>query len=708
MRPVFSPFSRHLLPGRILPKRMLVRVPVSSLAIGAVPLSDGNFFHWGGLQDHPVAWMITALSWSIGLGILLLVGRWRLRVHREKSRTDLALHQSEERYRSFFEYGTDGIVVLDPKTARLLEFNDQACRQLGYTREEFLDLNLTDIEVLETSPEMAGHVRRIMEIGHDDFETLHRAKGGDIRNVHVTAQYIQIKGTGIFHAIWRDITVRKRAEEALRNSQESLASLFEHAMVGIYRTSMDGRIMMANPAMCNMFGFATVEELSNCRFEDNPTYELARFHEELDTKSRVDGLESHWTKPNGEVVLLRESARIVQDASGQPLYFEGIVEDITERKRAEDEKARLQAQLLQSQKMESLGLLAGGVAHDMNNVLGAILMTASAHRDQLSEGDPQHRAFDMIATAAKRGGEMVKSLLGLARQNPAEERELDLNHIFQEQVRLLERTTLAKVRIALDLDPRLKRIRGDASLLAHAVMNLCVNAVDAMQESGKLTLRTRNLDDGWIEARVMDTGIGMSAEVMAKAMDPFFTTKGAGKGTGLGLSMVYGTVKSHRGRMEIHSEPGRGTEVALCFPAWESAATLAEPLAKPRPGEVSRLLDVLLVDDDELIQRSMGSLSSVSGLRVNAASSGEEALSLLEGGLHPDVVILDMNMPGLGGAGTLPRLRELLPQAPILLVTGRADEATLALAESSPGVSVLPKPFSLGELQQRLEPLRRS
>ena len=606
------------------------------------------------------------------------------------------------RYRTFFEHGEDGIVILDPATTRIIDFNDQACRQLGYTREEFARLSLADLEVQETPTGSMEHVRRIVAQGHDDFETLQRTKSGEVRNVHVTARDIRTPGTEIYHCIWRDITEQKRAESAEARSRESLASLFEHAVMGLYRTSMQGRIMMANQAMCRMFGYASLEELAGCRLEENPTYDVQRFRRELEAHSKVEGLESQWTKPSGEVVTLRESARLVRDASGNPLYFEGIVEDVTELKRAEEEKARLQAQLVQSQKMESLGQLAGGVAHDMNNVLGAILFAASAQRQEEDQDSAAWWAFDMITQAATRGGEMVKSLLGLARQSPGEMRELDLNLVLGEELRLLERTTLSRIRLELELDPALGPVRGDGSLLAHAFMNLCINAVDAMSEGGTLTLRTRNVEGRWAEVHVEDTGTGMPKEVLDKAMDPFFTTKEVGKGTGLGLSMVYGTVNAHNGQMEIRSEPGCGTQVVLRFPV--SEAQVPEPASEGGPGPLteSRRLHVLLVDDDELIRRSMAALSATGRLDVTPAACGEDALILLEGGLRPDAVILDMNMPGLGGQGTLPRLRELCPQVPVLLATGRADQTAQTLAGTHAGVSLLPKPFSHEALLRRL------
>ena len=202
---------------------------------------------------------------------------------------------------------------------------------------------------------------------------------------------------------------------------------------------------------------------------------------------------------------------------------------------------------------------------------------------------------------------------------------------------------------------------------------------------------------------VEDTGTGMPKEVLEKAMDPFFTTKEVGKGTGLGLSMVYCTVKAHHGQLEIQSEPGRGTRVRICFPACETPSQVPGPVAEPRSPSAIRGLSVLLVDDDELIQASFRAILEVLGHSVTGALSGEESLGELEAGFQPDVVILDMNMPGLGGTGTLPRLRALLPKVPVVLSTGRIDQTALDLASAHLGVTLLSKPFSMKELQQQLE-----
>jgi CheY-like chemotaxis protein len=384
-----------------------------------------------------------------------------------------------------------------------------------------------------------------------------------------------------------------------------------------------------------------------------------------------------------------------------------MLEDITERRQAETEHQRLQTQFIQAQKMESLGSLAGGVAHDMNNVLGAILGLASAHAEDQAPGSPCRLALETIVKAAERGGKVVKGLLSFARNAPADEQELSMNEILQEEARLLARTTLFKVRLELDLASDLRPVLGDGGALALALMNLCINALDAMPEGGTVTLRTCNVEPAWVEVQVEDTGVGMPQEVLEHAMDPFFTTKGLGKGTGLGLPMVYSTVKAHHGHMEIRSQPGLGTCVTLELPASEPKGPAQAPALGTSPGASQGGLQVLVVDDDELVQASMGILLHVLGHDATIVGSGEEALVRVQG-LMPDLVILDMNMPGLGGKGTLPRLRSLFPSLPVLLATGRVDQAALDLVESDGNTILLAKPFTLQDMRAKIAGVTRN
>jgi len=898
-----------------------------------------------------------------------LFREWHLRA--EGKRMDHELRASEAKFRSLAESSTDFIMRYD-RQGRHTYLNPAALEMLDMKGADILGKTHLECGFPEELCRFwEARIQQVIETGQPsqlefEFEGPHGLATHDWR---LTPEFDAKGSVYSVLGVSRDITERKRAEVALRESQESLAGLFEHAVLGLYRTTVEGRPLMANKALCKMFGYESFEELAKADehsprvdHEVNPTYSRARFRKEIEEKGRVVGLESVWTKANGERVTLRENARAVRDVAGNLLYFEGIFEDITEQKRVEEalraskelftkafatspdaiainrqedgvyiainegftrmsgyseadvlgrsavgeplslwvdlkdrerliaglkdkgevtdleaafrmkdgrqitglmsaklleikgettilsitrdiserkqaevalresegrfrellesvdfvavqgygsdgttqywnraserlygyspeeaigrnlldliipvemrsevkcaiqkmretgqtipsselllmrkdgsrvpvysshaivnvpgrppemfcmdidlterklveeQQRHLQAQLQQAQKMESLGSLAGGVAHDMNNVLGAILGLASAHLELQPVDSPAHRAFDTISQAAIRGGKMVKSLLSFARQSPAEALELDMNAILREEVHLLERTTLAKVRLEMELAPDLRPVRGDASALTHAFMNLCVNAVDAMPEHGTLTLRTRNVDSEWIEVMVEDTGIGMPKEILEKALDPFFTTKEPGKGTGLGLSMVYSTVKAHQGQLEIQSEPGRGTCVRLRFPACEVPPQAAEAPAGVQTEAPPGGLNVLLVDDDELIQSSMQAILEVLGHRATGVCSGEEALARLEGGVRCDVVILDMNMPGLGGAGTLPRLRALRPTLPVLLATGRADQTALDLIEAHSNLTLLSKPFTIKELQGYLQGLGR-
>ena len=377
------------------------------------------------------------------------------------------------------------------------------------------------------------------------------------------------------------------------------------------------------------------------------------------------------------------------------------------RQASQAEQARLEQQLRNAERLESLGSLAGGIAHDMNNVLAAILGLASANLEAHAPDSRAYRAFNTIIKAALRGGQMVKSLLSLARQSPAEVQEININGLLQEEMHLLEHTTLSRIRLELDLAATLPAVAGDAGALSHAIINLCVNAVDAMPDQGQLTIRTRLLPNGWVEVQVADTGSGMPEAVLAKAMEPFFTTKAQGKGTGLGLAIVYSTVKAHRGQMEITSTPGRGTCVFLRFPPSRSAAA-PEPVPAQLQVQDRPALEILLVDDDELVQASGKALLETLGHRSTLAASGEVALDLLAAGFRPDAVILDVNMPGLGGAATLPRLRTLLPGLPILLSTGRVDQQALELVGAHAPVTLLPKPFTLKDLDEALGGLKPS
>ncbi len=595
-------------------------------------------------------------------------------------------------------------------------FNETWAGMLGWTLAELAPINIQTWETLCHPDDFKEAHQRLQQhfTGQQpyyDVEFRMRHRDGHWVWIHDRGRVITRTQDGqplLMFGTHSDISQRKLAEEAKREALDRLQKIAARVPGVVYqfRLRPDG-------SSCFPFASEAIRDIYGVSPEDvreDAAKVFAVLHpEDLPAVAASIQASARDLTPWQQEYRVRREDGITQTVLGNALpqleadgsvLWHGFITDITERK-------ALEAQFHQLQKLDSLGTLASGVAHDMNNVLGAILGLASMHVEVQPAGSPAQRAFETITRACDRGGGLIQRLLGFARQGLAEERELDLNALIQEEVRLLERTTFAKVHLDMDLAAELHPMRGDANALSHVLMNLCVNAVDAMPENGTLTLRTRNSNPGWIEVHVEDTGIGMTREVLQKAMDPFFTTKAQGKGTGLGLSTAHSIVLAHRGRLELQSEPGRGTKVLMRFPACAPVPLLQEAEAIADRGASASTLKVLLVDDDELIQTALQSILEALGHSVVLAPSGEQALAELAGGYQPDVVILDLNMPGLGGAGTLPRLRALRPTLPVLLATGRADQAALDLIAAHPLVTLLPKPFGVKELHQHLDPLGR-
>ena len=418
----------------------------------------------------------------------------------------------------------------------------------------------------------------------------------------------------------------------------------------------------------------------------------AQAKEELNIEWRVNGL-------GGEERWLMSRGRPTLDANGNATDYIGIVIDITDRKVLEREKVGMLMKVQQAQKLESLGSLAGGIAHDINTALAIILTVSSTNIKKHEAESATYKALSTIIRAAEKGGEMVKNLLSFSRNRPAAEVEIDLNDLLQKEGMLVQHAVPIGVKINHDLQEGLRPIIGDSNGLISAVINLCVNASDAMPDGGDLTIRTRNLNDNRVELQIQDTGQGMTEEVLRRATEPFFTTKPSGKGTGLGLALVYNMVTSHKGELDIQSKLGEGTTISLRFPVCDSHVRASEE--KKETQQVEQL-SILLVDDEDLLREVVKESLEFLGHRVRDVSRGEAAVVLFESGSFPDLVILDMSMPGLGGKQTLLRLRELNSHVPILFSTGLSDQSAVELVAENPGVFLLPKPFTVDELKETL------
>jgi signal transduction histidine kinase/CheY-like chemotaxis protein len=370
-----------------------------------------------------------------------------------------------------------------------------------------------------------------------------------------------------------------------------------------------------------------------------------------------------------------------------------------ERKRSDEDRRRLEAQMLRFEKLDCIGSLAGGVAHDMNNVLAAIMGVTSMLRERFQNDPSVAASLDLVLQASQRGRKLVTGLSDFARVQLEDAAPLDLNDLVRQEVELLGRTTFNRIQLETVLAEPLPLIFGEASALGNVLMNLSINAIDAMPEGGRLTFRTRRLADGGVELSLTDTGHGMTPEVRAKALDPYFTTKPPGKGTGLGLSIVFGTMKAHRGSVDIESEPGAGTTIHLQFPPFEAAGH--EPSAELAVPQVqtSRALRILLVDDEEMIRESTTSLLQHMGHCVEAADNGREGLDRLLGEQPFDLVVLDQNMPGMTGLETLKELRELHSKLPVIFSSGLVTDSLSDVLAAHSHVWLLTKPFVYAELR---------
>jgi two-component system, cell cycle sensor histidine kinase and response regulator CckA len=617
------------------------------------------------------------------------------------------LAASERKFSNIFHMSPDAIDLTHIETGILVELNQSYVKMFGYSREELIGRSTlpSDLGIWVRTEDRDQHVAELLAHGIViGREAMLRRKDGAIFIAELCSSVLEIKGECYNLSLARDITAQKRAEEALRESNQRLELAIASANLGIWDRNLLEDTEVWSDRLYAIYGMqprAVPPDFKawarDILHPDDRAAAVAAIEAAIAGERSYD-MEFRTINPDGTIRHVKSRGHVLRDPAGRAVRIIGINLDRTGEVETEAEQRRLQAELQHAEKLESIGSLAGGVAHDMNNVLAAIMGMSSAMRTTCADSDPQASSLDTIIRACARGRDVVRSLLYFARMDLEAPGPVNLNLLAGEMVHLLSYTTLQRIRISTDFQEPLCWIEGDSGALSHAMINLCVNAVDAMPEGGSLELRTR-CSASEVTLSIKDSGEGMDAEVRRKAVEPFFTTKPVGKGTGLGLAMVYGTMKAHKGSLEIRSQPGQGTEIILAFPAMPGPPDAAP--AEPAPAGTLRLR-ILLVDDDELIRMSIGPMLTALGHEVHTAGSGLEALERLQTGLEVDLVILDMNMPGLNGAETLTGLLALRPGQTVLMATGYSDEAVAPLLEGRPNVHSLRKPFSIKEIQSKL------
>ncbi len=503
-----------------------------------------------------------------------------------------------------------------------------------------------------------------------------------------------------------DITGRRRAQEELKKSEKKHRLLVERSPFGVVVTDRSGNIVEVNPAACKLAGLPREELIGVSALDFMTTPEsretALQFLEELSLDSRMD--ETVFVGPDAR--LFRVNTTVFQK---DPFLMYSTVEEITE-------KQRMEQQLRQSQKMEAIGTLAGGVAHDMNNVLAAIMGLACALEAEMQPGD--HKLDDVleILEACKRGRDLTRNLLGFARRGKHATETFGLNQTVKEVETILRHTLPKKVIIDTRLDEQLFSINGDPNQLNHALMNLCINATEAVSGEGRLSITTENIRDGdsdsaahregkfgkRVRLRVSDTGMGMDSHTLEKCFEPFFTTKPKGQGTGLGLSMVYGTVVNHGGTVSVQSEPGRGTTVTIELPANDAAAASERPRRK-QALSLSGTGTIMLVDDEAAIRSAGKKLLSKLGYTVLLAEDGERALETYRQNKDEiSLVMLDLIMPRMDGVEALTKLRQINPEVRVLLMSGFPGGEAAQEVSAMGASGFLQKPFELQDLAEQV------
>ena len=506
-----------------------------------------------------------------------------------------------------------------------------------------------------------------------------------------------------------DITERKQAEETLHRSEERLRKAQQVAHVGSWIWNIKADRLEWSDEMYHIFGIekdlfqGVLAEVVAQAIHPDDRAAVEQSNLSVTKQGTPVPLEYRIIWPDGTVrVVWAEAGEITFDEAGEPAILTGIVLDITERRHAEEERRKLEKRMSQGQKLEALGVLVAGVAHNINNVLGVIMGTASLREQRVP--DPADReAYQSIGKACRRGREVVKSLVHFAQPTLSTQDPFELNALLKEVCLLLENTTRNRVQVIESLAEEPLWMLGDAGSINHALMNLCINSLDAMATVGTLTLRTAILEDNKVEVSVEDNGEGIPPEVLAHVMDPFYTTKEVGKGTGLGLSMTYGAVKAHGGTIEISSQPGQGTVVRLRFPRIP-APTQVDAISPPAPSLASK--KVFLVDDEEDVRFLMARMLKQAGVhQVKTFPGGAEVLKDLQSKELPDLIILDQNMPRMTGVQVMAAVQDLYPDLPILISSGQPDIEAWDILKQ-PNVGVISKPFSVNEIQAKLAELQ--
>ncbi|GAB4109262.1 MAG: hypothetical protein Kow001_09130 [Acidobacteriota bacterium] len=609
------------------------------------------------------------------------------------------------------------VYLFDADSWRFRFVSQGAQRNLGYAMEQLRQMTPLDLTPEFDTESFSQMVAPLLagEKAYQAFETVHRRADASLYPVEVRLQLFEYEGERVFLALILDLTERRRAEA----ERARLVQAIEQTADTILITSPEGAIQYVNPAFAAATGYSREEVLGrNPKLLKSGLHDEAFYRDLWETITSGRTWKGRFINRRKDGTLYQEESTIspVVDEKGRIVNYLAVKRDITRQLAAAEEKARLEEQLHHAQRLESVGRLAGGIAHDFNNMLGVILGYGESILEQLREGDPLRQEVEEIMRAAQRSSALTRQLLAFSRRQTLKPEVIDLNTVIRNMEKLLGRLIGEDIRLRLMLSENLHPVLADPSQMEQVIMNLAVNARDAMPAGGTLILETSNqrltpeytqthteTEPGdYVMLAVTDTGIGMDREVMSRIFDPFFTTKEHGRGTGLGLSVVYGMVKQSGGHIWVYSEPGRGTTFKIYLPKSEERVQPEEKRAEKAPAARGVGL-ILVVEDEESLRRLLENFLSRLGYTVTAAANGGEALLLVEEkGLRPDLVITDVVMPNMSGRELVDRLRRTDPRMKALYMSGYTENAIAHHGILDTGIDFIQKPFAIRDLADRV------
>jgi len=636
----------------------------------------------------------------------------RDKAHREDAaRLQEQIHRGKKEWELTFDVVPDPVFLVDNQD-RIQRANRAASALLGLEPSQLIDKYCYEVLGDTAGPLPGSPFRRLLRTGKEERCDIEVARLGKVFDVTVSPLF-DSSGTayGSVHVL-RDITDRKREEEALRRSEASHRSLILGATYGIFRCDVNGKFLAVNPALVAMLGYESEADLLAANLVHDvirDPEEGVRLLQQYRQKGRLDGLEAQWRRKDGTPVPVRLSGRTVLDERGALEGYEVIAENVSER-------WHLEEQLRQAQKIEAVGRLAGGVAHDFNNLLTIVTGYSDLVLERLGATDAMRAYVEEIKKAGERAASLTRQLLAFGRRQTLAPRALDLNAVVANIDKMLRRLIGENIELTTVLAPELGRVKADPGQIEQVILNLAVNARDAMPQGGQLTLETANveLNEGdtrtrvsvlpgrYVMLAVSDSGMGMDAETQAHIFEPFFTTKEEGKGTGLGLATVYGIVKQSGGHIGLYSEPNHGTTFKIYLPRLEEAAQPVEAISPGAP-LAGGSETILLVEDEEGVRDLARRILELKGYKVITASNPTEAAQVCEryeGPIH--LLLTDVVMPTMSGPQLAEHVAFLRPGLKVLYISGYTDNAIVPHGILEEGVQFLQKPFTRDSLTRKV------